>query len=60
MELGLNPSVLGRWRREARKYGRNSFPSKGSTKLTDEHREITEFKKRLRGIEIEQDMLKKQ
>ncbi|WP_419212063.1 hypothetical protein ACNR9Q_15100 [Maribacter sp. X9] len=35
-ELGLNPSVLDRWRRESRKYGPNSFPGKGNPKLTDE------------------------
>ena len=29
----LNPSVLGRWRREAKKYGESSFPGKGSLNL---------------------------
>lgn len=58
-ELGLNPSVLGRWRREAKKYGHNSFPGKGNPKLTDEQREIAELKKRLRDMEIERDILKK-
>ena len=58
-ELGLNPSVLGRWRREAKKYGENSFPGKGNPKLTDEQREIAELMKKLRDVEIERDILKK-
>jgi transposase len=58
-ELGLNPLVLGRWRREAKKYGGNSFPGKGNPKLTDEQREIAELKKKLRDVEIERDILKK-
>ncbi|PIF01414.1 MAG: hypothetical protein CR994_02360 [Maribacter sp.] len=51
-EPGLNPSVLGRWRREAKKYGENSFPGKGNPKLTDEQREISELKKRSRDAEL--------
>ncbi|MFS4457352.1 IS3 family transposase [Maribacter sp. 2304DJ31-5] len=58
-EPGLNPSVLGRWRREAKKYGPNSFPGKGNPKLTDGQREIAELKKRSRDMEIERDNLKK-
>lgn len=58
-ELGLNTSVLGRWRREARDYGTNSFPGKGNPKLTDEQREIAELKKKLRNAELERDILKK-
>ena len=58
-ELGPDPSVLGRWRREAREYGPNSFPGKGNLKLTDEQREIAELKKKLRDMEIERDILKK-
>lgn len=34
-------------------------PGKGNLKLTDEQREIAEFKKRLRDMEIERDILKK-
>jgi len=58
-ELGLNPSVLGRWRREAKKYGENSFPGKGNPKLTDEQREIAELKKKPGDTEIEHYILKK-
>ncbi len=58
-ELGLNPSVLGRRRREAKKYGKNSFPGKGNPKLTEEQRKIAELKKRLRDVEIERNIPKK-
>lgn len=58
-DLGLHPSVLGRWRREAKKYGPNSFPGKGNPKLTEGEREIAELKKKLRDMEIERDILKK-
>ena len=44
--MGLNPSVLVRWRREAKKYGENSFPGKENPKLSDEQREIAELSKR--------------
>ncbi len=58
-ELGLNPSVLGRWCREAREFGANSFPGKGNPKLTDEQREIAELKKRSKDAELERDILKR-
>lgn len=58
-ELDIPTSVLSRWRREAKKYGNNSFPGKGNPKLTDEQREIAELKKKLRDAEIERDILKK-
>ncbi|WP_425593958.1 transposase [Maribacter luteus] len=32
-ELGQNPSVLGRWRREAKKYGENNYPGRAILNL---------------------------
>jgi transposase len=58
-ELDIPTSVLSRWRRESDAYGRNSFPGRGNPKLTDEQREISELKKRLRDAELERDILKK-
>tara|TARA_R110002020_G_scaffold145179_5_gene318496 strand:+ start:714 stop:1001 length:288 start_codon:yes stop_codon:yes gene_type:complete len=58
-ELDIPTSVLSCWRRESDTYGKNSFPGKGSPKLTDEQREIAELKKRLRDAELERDILKK-
>jgi transposase len=58
-ELDIPTSVLSRWRRESDAYDRNSFPGRGNPKLTDEQREISELKKRLRDAELERDILKK-
>ncbi|WP_088697885.1 IS3 family transposase [Zobellia sp. OII3] len=58
-ELDIPTSVLSRWRRESQDYGKNSFPGKGNTKLTDEQKEIAELKKKLRDTEIERDIPKK-
>jgi transposase len=58
-ELDIPTSVLSRWRRESDAYGRNSFPGRENPKLTDEQREISELKKRLRDAELERDILKK-
>ncbi|KKL97794.1 hypothetical protein LCGC14_1830880 [marine sediment metagenome] len=58
-ELNIPTSVLSRWRRESKDYGQNSFPGKGNPKLTDEQKEITELKKKLRDAELERDILKK-
>ena len=59
-ELDIPISVLSRWRRESDQYGKNSFPGRGKPKLTDEQREITELKKKLRNSELENQILKKQ
>lgn len=44
-ELDIHTSVLNRWRRESSEYGKNSFPSRGKPKLTEEQREIAHLKK---------------
>ena len=54
-EVDIPSSVLSRWRRESNIYGDNSFPGKVNPKLTDEQREITELKKRLKDAEMERD-----
>lgn len=58
-ELDIPTSVLHRWRREQKKYGKNSFPGKGNPKQTDEEKEISLLKKQLRDMELERDILKK-
>ena len=58
-ELDIPTSVLSRQRRESDQYGKNSFPGRGKPKLTDEQREITELKKKLRNSELENQILKK-
>lgn len=58
-ELDIPYSVLFRWLREQKKYGKNSFPGKGNPKQSDEQKEITRLKRQLKDLELERDILKK-
>ena len=58
-EMDISLSVLHRWRRELKEYGKNSFPGKGKVKQTDEEKEIAELKRKLADAELERDILKK-
>jgi transposase len=58
-ELSIPYSVLHRWRKESTTYGKNSFPGRGKPKLTDEQKEITELKKQLKDVFLENEILKK-
>lgn len=58
-ELGISPELLYRWRREHKKYDKNSFPGNGRPKMTEEQEEVRELKKRLKDAETERDILKK-
>ena len=58
-ELDIPISVLSRWRKESKDYGKNSFPGRGTQKLTDEQKEMAELKKQLRAISEENEILKK-
>jgi len=39
-ELDISPSIIYRWRKELKDYGKNSFPGRGTPKMTDEQKEI--------------------
>lgn len=58
-ELDIPYSVLHRWRRESKDYGKNSFPGRGKPKLTDEQKEIASLRKQLKDVSEEHDILKK-
>lgn len=58
-DLDIFPSVLYRWRKELKDYGKNSFPGRGNPKMTDEEKEIARLKKALKEAELERDILKK-
>jgi len=58
-ELDVNSSVLHRWRKELKSYGKNSFPGRGTPKMTDEQKEIAKLKRQLKDMELERDILKK-
>ena len=58
-ELGVDPMLLYRWRKEYQKKGETSFPGKGVQSLSAETRRIKELEKRLNDSEIELEILKK-
>ena len=58
-ELGIRPDLLSRWKREHKKYQKNSFPGKGLAKMTDEEKEIAKLRKELLEMKMERDILKK-
>lgn len=58
-DLDIIPSVLYRWRKELKDYGKNSFPGRGKPKMTDEEKEIDRLRKALKETELERDILKK-
>jgi transposase len=58
-ELDVPYSVLHRWRKESKNYGKNSFPGRGKPKLTDEQKEIALLKRQLKDVSEENEILKK-
>jgi transposase-like protein len=58
--LGINPDLLYRWRREYHQgQGRYAFPGNGREALTEEQRRIRELEKQLKETAMERDILKK-
>ena len=58
-ELGVDPLLLYRWRKEYQQKGEARFPGKGVQSLSEESRRIMELEKRLNESEIELEILKK-
>ncbi len=58
-ELGVNPDLIYRWRRELRDRQEASFPGNGKVGLTDQEAEIARLKRALANAEEERDILKK-
>jgi len=58
-ELDISPSIIYRWRKELKDYGKNSFPGRGTPKMTDEQKEIARLKRELQDSKLECDILKK-
>jgi len=56
-DLGINPNVLYRWKREYEKDQEKAFPGKG--KLRGEEDENRRLKKELEEVREERDILKK-
>ena len=53
-ELGINPNMLSRWRRELEGHGEKAFPGKGQAR--DE--EMARLKRELARVKKERDFLK--
>lgn len=55
--LGINPSVLQRWKTELAIVGSNAFPGKG--RLSPEQEELQRLRKENLRLKMERDILKK-
>ena len=49
-DFDIFPSVLYRWHRELKDYGKNSFLGRGNSKITDQEKKIARLKKAIRKI----------
>ena len=58
-DLDVFSSVLYRWRKELKDYGKIGFLGGGKPKMTDEEKEIARLKKVLKEAELDHDILKK-
>ena len=58
-ELGIEPVMLYRWRKEFQNNGPLSFPGNGVQALSEDARRVSELEKRLFDAETERDILKK-
>lgn len=58
-ELGIQVSLLYKWRKDYQEYGSGSFPGNGNLKLSPEQELIRELEKKLKNAELERDILKK-
>lgn len=56
-ELGVSQSALYRWRQEYRLDAQQAFPGKGNLKEDD--KELAALRKRVRELEMENEILKK-
>jgi transposase len=59
-ELGIQVSMLYKWRKENSQFGSGSFPGKGVLKQIPEQKTISDLEAKLRDAELERDILKKQ
>lgn len=56
-ELGLNPNVLHRWRKQLTEEGTEAFPGKG--KLSSQEEELRRLRRELEQAKEDRDILKK-
>ena len=58
-ELGIQVTLLYKWRKEFDAFQAGSFPGNGNLKLTPEQERIRELEKKLQDVELEHSILKK-
>jgi transposase len=58
-ELGIEPVLLYRWRKEFQEKGSLSFPGNGVHAISEESKKMADLEKRLLEAETERDILKK-
>lgn len=58
-ELGINPNLIYRWRRQFEKDPSRSFPGEGNKAQNPEEKKVSELEKRLAEKEMELQILKK-
>ena len=58
-ELGVEPLLLYRWRKEYQEKGSQSFPGNGVQILSEDAKKMADLEKRLFDAETERDILKK-
>ena len=58
-ELGVNPDLIYRWRRELKNRQEASFPGNGKVGLMEQEAEIARLNRVVANLEEERDILKK-
>ena len=58
-DLGIEPDLVRRWKREYERYNEGSFSGKGIPNMTPEEKEISRLKKELSDSKLETEILKK-
>ena len=58
-ELGVEPLLLYRWRKEYQEKGSLSFPGNGVQSISEEAKKVAALEKRMFDTETERDILKK-
>ena len=58
-ELGVNPDLLYRWRREQGRNPTLAFSGNGNKQLTSEEKELQRLRVELADVKMERDILKK-
>lgn len=58
-ELGIDPALIYRWRKERSNNPDLAFPGNGKAQLTEEQKELKRLRRELADVKMERDILKK-